>query len=211
MRRYGNAGRDTIALAATLVVIALVAGTAGWAAPNGKKATPSGPPPLSTTMPSIVAGEAGYASACAACHPASIRFRTASWRSAYTPAEVAGISMGRMLDHPAAENDLTKAWDVTAYVWTLPDTRADIRHGESLAFEAQKRLQAEAVRVALLHWHDLQDLRSASWVLTHTPDQVRKLMATVAGSTYTNLSPGDQQDLIAYTFASYFDWPPSWR
>lgn len=162
-------------------------------------------------MPDIVAGEAVYASACASCHPARARFSEPSWRLDYAPAQIAGVSMGRLLRHPAAEPDLARAWDVTAYVWTLPDNAASIKNGERLALEAEQRLQAHAVSVALLHWNDVENLRSSSWVLTHTPDDVKQVMSGLAGSAYTGLSPADKRDLIEYTFASYFVWPPNWR
>lgn len=214
--RPGNALAGLVALVVPLLLlgaVALAAGSSKTSTAVGSATTEgaASPVPLSPRRPDIAAGEAVYAAACASCHPARTRFTVPSWREAYTPAQIAGATLGRAFGHPAAEKDLTKAWDVTAYVWTLPDAAASVKNGESLALEAERRLQAHAVSVALLHWKDVQDLKSASWVLTHTPAQVSETMTKVAGSSFTELPPSDRQDLVAYTFASYFTWPPSWR
>lgn len=194
-----------------LIVPALILGAIALAAGSAQTSAAPGGAPLSPTRPDIAAGETIYAAACASCHPARTRFTVPSWRAGYTPAQIAGATLGRDLGHPAAERDLANAWDVTAYVWTLPDSASSVKNGEALAIEAERRLQAHAVSVALLHWQDVQDLKSAGWVLTHTPDQVAQVMRVLAGSTFTDLPPSDQRDLVEYTYASYFTWPPSWR
>lgn len=183
----------------------------GWAStlPTGAYGAP--PAPLAIPRePSIPAGESLYGSECAGCHADRGTFAGRSWRASLTPAEVARMLLGKAQGHPAAVAELGRAWDAAAFVWTLPDDGTGIRRGESLAFEASDALRSDVLSVALLHWNDLQNLKSASWVLNHTADDVDTLMRRLAGARYTNLPARDRQDLIDYVFASFFAWPGSW-
>ncbi len=195
------------ATAALALPVAVFWAVAMAAAPGAAKQ----PPPLTVPRkPSIAAGERLYPETCAACHRDRTVFADRSWRVGKTPAEVTRMLQGAARGHPAALPDLARAWDATAYVWTLPDDGASIRRGESLALEADKALRADVLSVALLHWNDLQDLKSASWVLNHTADEVETLMRRLAGSRYTDLQPEDRRALIDYVFASFFTWPSNW-
>jgi len=169
------------------------------------------PPPLAVPRkPDIVAGERLYGEACTACHSDRSAFADRSWRKGKTPAGVTRMLQGAAGGHPAALPDLAGAWDATAYVWTLPDDGPTIRKGERLALDAEKALRADVLSVALLHWNDLQDLKSATWVLNHTADDVDTSMRRLAGARYTGLQQGDRQALVDYVFASFFTWPPDW-
>ncbi len=195
----------TVALALPVAVLWAVA----MAAAPGAAAQQ--PPPLTVPRkPGITAGERLYPEACAACHRDPAVFADRSWRAGRTPAGVTRMLQGKAGGHPAALPDLARAWDATAYVWTLPDDGAGIRRGESLALDAEKALRADVLSVALLHWNDLQDLKSASWVLNHTADDVDTLMRRLAGARYTELQEGDRRALIDYVFASFFTWPSNW-
>ncbi|HKI56414.1 MAG TPA: hypothetical protein VKB31_04620 [Trueperaceae bacterium] len=198
-----------LAAASVTIGAALVASTT-WAAAAG-----GGPPaheqPLSVPgKPSIPAGAGVYRTSCQQCHPDRSRFATPAWRKGVAPAQIARTVLGRRAGHPAAVASLQAAWQVSGYLWTLPDDAADIRRGEQLALQADQALRSDALGLALFHWNDLQDLKSGEWVLNHTEGDVDQLMRTLAGSKYTSLSAGDRQDLVDYTFASFFVWPADW-
>lgn len=205
-RRRGGVVAAATAVALPLVVfwavaIAAAPGTTG----------PQAPPPLAVPhKPDIAAGESLYPKACAQCHANRATFADRSWRSGRTPAEVTRMLQRGAEGHPIVVPDLARAWDATAYVWTLPDDGASIRRGEGLALEAEKALRADVLSVALLHWNDVQDLKSASWVLNHTADDVDTLMLRLAGGRYRGLGAGDRRALIDYVFASFFTWPSNW-
>ncbi len=205
--RGGNLLAGGLALTLPVAVFWALA----WAAGPTAGVTRPAPPPLAVpAKPSIPAGAQLYTARCARCHSDPNRFAERSWRASQTPAEVARMLLGRAAAHPAALHDLATAWDVTAYVWTLPDDGDRIRRGESLALQAEKALRSDALSVLLLHWQELQDLKSASWVLNHTAGDVDTLMRGLAGSRYTGLPVTDRHDLVDYVFASFYRWPPSW-
>ncbi|MEJ2289790.1 MAG: hypothetical protein P8Y02_14345 [Deinococcales bacterium] len=206
-------GRRGTRLLLTVVALTLPAGVfcaVGWAAGGADAARPPRQPLAVPGKPSIPAGDRLFGEDCAHCHSDRSRFSERSWRTSRTPAEVTRMLLGEAAGHPAAVPDLASAWDATAYVWTLPDDGARIRRGESLALQAEKALRSDALSVLLLHWNDLQDLKSAAWVLNHTPGEVDALMRQLAGSRYTELSAADRRDLIDYVFASFFTWPVRW-
>jgi mono/diheme cytochrome c family protein len=205
-RRRAGLLASAVALALPVAVFWAVA----IAAAPGAGAAQEPPALAVPRKPSIPAGERLYGEACAACHRDRAPFADREWRTGRSPAEVTRMLQGRAEGHPAALPDLARAWDATAYVWTLPDDGASIRRGESLALEAEKALRADVLRVALLHWNDLQDLKSASWVLNHTADDVDTLMRRLAGARYTGLQAADRRALIDYVFASFFTWPSHW-
>ena len=85
-----------------------------------------------------------------------------------------------------------------------------IKHGESLAFEAQKRMEKEALWLFLTKGQDLMNLQSRDWVLSHTRGDIETLIINLAGDSYTSLAKNDQGALVDYIYASYFAWPESW-
>jgi len=185
-----------LALAATLLcALALAAERAPLAVPR---------------KPDVTAGERLYRDACTGCHGDPAAFGDRSWREGRSPADVTRMLQGGAGGHPAVLPDLGRAWDATAYVWTLPDDGATIRRGERLALDAEMVLRAEVLSVALLHWNDLQDLKRASWVLNHTAGDVDASMRRIAGDRYTGLAPDDRRALVDYVFASFFTWPSGW-
>lgn len=192
-----------------LVLAVLIAVAAAWSSAAGRPQPPAAPLPV-PGKPSIPAGGTLYATDCARCHADTSRFRQASWRANWTPADVARTVLGRLDGHPDAVTDLSAAWAVTGYVWTLPDDSARIRLGERLAFEADATLRSRSLSVLLFHWSELQDLKSGDWVLNHDEAAVDRLMRSLGGSSYTSLSTSDRRALIAYVFASYFVWPANW-
>jgi mono/diheme cytochrome c family protein len=197
-----------VAAAIALPVPALWAAAVAAAPQTG--GVPAPVPITGSRKPSIPAGEKLYVEACASCHADRARFAEATWRSTLSPGLVTSLLLGRTAGHPAALSDPARAWDAAAYVWTLPDSGQSIRRGESLAFDAEKMLRADALSVALLHWGDLQNLKSASWVLAHDVADVDALMYRLAGARYGNLTADDRRALIDYTFASFFSWPADW-
>ncbi|HKI58969.1 MAG TPA: hypothetical protein VKA00_07135 [Trueperaceae bacterium] len=194
-------------VATAVAVVGLVAASA--VAAGGPAKAASDPLPVAG-KPSIPAGEAVFGSRCAGCHGDGSRFTGTAWRKDVTPARVARIALGQAADHPASVTALKTAWQVTGYLWTLPDSGGDIRRGESLALQANDALRSDALGVVLFHWDALQNLKSGAWVLNHGEADVDRLMREVAGSKYTSLSSADRQDLIDYTFASFFEWPSGW-
>lgn len=199
-----------------LVCVAVAFGATLVLAPPGD-ASAAGPPtpaPQATLpvpgKPSIPQGEAVFGSRCAGCHHDRSRFAAPAWRDGITPARVARVALGEAAGHPAVVSALEVAWQVTGYLWTLPTDGTDIRRGESLALQADDLLRADALGTLLFHWGAVQNLKSATWVLNHRETDVDRLMRELAGPRYTALPPEDQQDLIDYTFASFFVWPPSW-
>lgn len=208
-----NASSWTLA-AFPLAAAALVAALLAW--PGARVAAAGGPAPAAEAplpvpgKPSIPNGEAVFGSSCAACHTDRSRFETPAWRAGTTPAQIVRIVLGRAAGHPEAVAATLAAWEVTGYLWTLPDSGRDIRRGESLALQADAALRSDALTTLLLHWNAIQNLKSAFWVLNHGESDVDRLMRQVAGSKYTGLPLSDRQDLIDYTFASFFVWPSSW-
>ncbi len=202
----GRTGRR-VAAAALLVVTFLCA--LALAATAGAATTDVAPLAV-PRKPSITAGERLYPDACAGCHGDPATFGDRAWRAGRSPADVTRMLQGGAEGHPAVVADLGSAWDATAYTWTLPDDGATIRRGERLALDAEKALRGDVLSVALLHWNDLQDLKSASWVLNHTADDVDSAMRRLAGARYSGLEPADRRALIDYVFASFFTWPRGW-
>jgi len=204
----GGVRRSALALLTATVLV--VAASAALAAGSDRHPAPQqGPLPV-PGKPSIPAGEAVYAAHCARCHDQVGRFAGRDWRAGRTPAWVTRVSLGMTAGHPAALSELEPAWEVTGYLWTLPDDGSDIRKGEGLALEANDALRSDAVGLVLFHWNELQNLKNGGWVLNHTEADVDGLMRHLAGSKYTALSAKDRQDLIDYTFASFFEWPSAW-
>lgn len=204
-----GAGLLALLLGATTAAGALAAVSAAQAA-TGRQATASDAPLPVPGKPSIPAGQALYASACVRCHGPEQRFAGRAWRKGMAPARVARTVLGIRAGHPEAVGSLTAAWEVTGYVWTLPFSGSEVRRGESLALEADRALRADALRLVLFHWNELQELRSGPWVLNHTEADVDRLMYDLAGARYASLSAADRQALIDYTVASFFEWPPRW-
>ncbi len=215
--RWGRAGGRVarrralaLAVAAAIALPASALWAAAVAAAPEAGSVRATAPLAGSRKPSIPAGERIYAEACASCHADRARFAEPTWRSTMSPGLVTSLLLGRTAGHPAALSDPARAWDAAAYVWTLPDDGERIRRGESMAFDAEKMLRADALSIALLHWGDLQDLKSASWVLAHNVADIDALMYRLAGARYGNLAADDRRALIDYTFASFFTWPADW-
>lgn len=196
--------RSRLPAALLLVVLVAVSAAVAWAG-SSQSGTLEVP-----REPSIPAGRAVFEASCSSCHGAPGRFGAGGWRRGLSPADVTRIALGEERDHPAAITDLGDAWDATAYVWTLATNGPQIRHGETLAYQASDALRQDAVGVALFHWHQVERLKDRTWVLNHDAEAVDGLMTDLAGSRFTGLSEGERNALTEYIFASYFTWPPSW-
>jgi hypothetical protein len=161
---------------------------------------------LPASKPDIVQGQAIYNASCSQCHTTTA-FAERSWKSSLTPASLAfglhNSSHGENLE-PA---DL---WHVTAYVWTQSATGSHIKHGEALAFEAEKRMKSDALWLFLTKGNDMMNLQNRDWVLSHTEADIDSVITGLAGDDYVALPATDKAALIDYIYASYFTWPESW-
>jgi hypothetical protein len=162
---------------------------------------------LPSSKPDIVQGEAIYEASCSQCHN-STAFSERAWKSSLTPvllvSELASSSHTETLEF----NDL---WHVTSYIWTQTSAGALIKHGETLALEAERRMKKDALWLLLTKGQDIMNLQNRDWVLTHTENEIDEVIAGLAGETYTALSDTDKKSLIDYIYASYFTWPEAWR
>jgi hypothetical protein len=155
--------------------------------------------------PDISQGQIVYVASCTQCH-SSNAFADPSWKRDLTPARVV---LDLFTGH-VKELTLTDIWHATAYAWTQSSNGQTIKHGEALAFEAQKRMEKEALWLFLTKGQDLMNLQSRDWVLSHTKEDIKTLIINLAGDSYTSLANSDQEALIDYIYASYFVWPETW-
>jgi hypothetical protein len=162
---------------------------------------------LPNFKPDISRGQSIFAASCSQCHSSSA-FNEPEWKHSITPANVV---MNLSESNHANNLGLEDLWHVTAYTWTKSSTGQDIKHGESLALEAQQRMEKDALWLFITKGQDLMNLQSRDWVLSHTKDDLRSLIINLAGDRYSTLSETDQEALINYIYASYFVWPETWQ
>ena len=155
--------------------------------------------------PDITMGQSIYSQSCSQCH-SSTAFSDSAWKTELTPARVA---LDLSTSH-AKDLELEEVWHAVAYTWTQSSDGKTIKHGEALAFEAQKRMEKEALWLFLTKGQDLMNLQSRDWVLSHTKEDIQTLIINLAGDSYSTLSENDQRALVDYIYASYFAWPESW-
>lgn len=200
----------TLCLAAALTLLLIVAAAPAAA----QRAGSEDPAPLAVPgKPSIPKGEERFAADCASCHDAQQDFGAKAWRAELRPADVARIVLGEAAepaDHPAVVTELSAAWELTGYVWSLGTDGPEVRRGEALALEAGDELEGNAVNLALFHLKQVHDLRSGRWVLNHTQGEVMDLMGDLAGERFAALDASDRQALAEYITLSYFVWPADW-
>jgi hypothetical protein len=156
--------------------------------------------------PDITQGQDIYAQSCSQCH-SSTAFTDTQWKTSLTPASV-------VLDLANSSHtnlELESLWHVVAYTWTQSSDGKTIKHGESLALEAQKRMEKEALWLFLTKGQDLMNLQSRNWVLSHTRGDIQTLILNLAGDSYSSLPENDQRALVDYIYASYFTWPETWK
>jgi hypothetical protein len=156
--------------------------------------------------PDISLGQSIYTQSCSQCH-SSTAFVDPSWKAELTPARVVlNLSTSSHTDL-----ELESLWHAVAYTWTQSSNGSEIKHGEALALEAQKRMEKDALWLLLTKGQDLMNLQSRDWVLSHTKEDIRSLIVNLAGDSYTTLSATDQEALVNYIYASYFMWPETWK
>jgi hypothetical protein len=157
--------------------------------------------------PDIVQGEAIYQTSCAQCHSPTA-FAKRAWKSSLTPvllvADLSASSHPEMLE-------IDDLWHVTSFIWTQSSGGSGIQYGESLAFEAEKRMKQDALWLLLTKGRDIMNLQSRDWVLSHTEAEIDSVITGLAGDDYLALPPTDKAALIDYIYASYFTWPKTWR
>jgi hypothetical protein len=161
---------------------------------------------LPTSKPDILQGQAVYEASCSQCHR-SAAFAERAWKSSLTPvalvADLASSSHTTILE-------FDNLWHVTSYIWTQSSGGAGIKYGESLAFEAERRMRKDALWLLLTKGRNIMNLQNRDWVLSHTVAEIDSVITGLAGDTYTTLPETDKEALIDYIYASYFTWPEVW-
>jgi hypothetical protein len=161
---------------------------------------------LPTLKPDILQGQAVYEASCSQCHN-NTAFAEREWKASLTPialvSDLAGSSHAKPLE-------FAEAWHVTSYLWTQTSGGAGIKYGESLAFEAERRMRKDALWLLLTKGGDLMNLQNRDWVLSHTELEIEAVLTNLVGDTYTRLPETDKAALIDYIYASYFTWPEEW-
>jgi hypothetical protein len=161
---------------------------------------------LPTSKPDIVQGQAVYEASCSQCHN-NTAFSKREWKSSLTPVSLVSDLASSSHAEGLEFDDL---WHVTSYIWTQSSGGAGIKYGESLAFEAERRMKKDALWLLLTKGRDIMNLQSRDWVLSRTKTEIDSVIMGLAGDTYTTLPETDKEALLEYIYASYFTWPDSW-
>jgi hypothetical protein len=153
--------------------------------------------------PDISQGQRIYSASCSQCH-SSTAFTDPSWKHSLTPASMV---MNLSSSSHAAGLTFEDLWHVTAYTWMKSSDSEEVAQGKTLALEGKRRMEKEALWLLLTKGHELMNLQSRDWVLSHSQEDVNTLITSLAGEPYTSLSENDKQALMSYIYASYFIWP----
>ena len=210
-----------IAVFVVLVMLLAVTASVVWAE--------HGLLPPAQFRPSVPAGAEVYEQQCASCHggyhyelddevlhgeqvnePAPPDFSSRSWRRELSPAAVASIALGSN-DHPEAAASTDDAWHATAFIWSLPMHREEIRQGVDLVEHARELAMGRGLLSLLDVELDLRELQHRDWVFTHSPADVEDNLFDIAGDELNELSEEQQAILIDHIFVTHFEVPEGWR
>ncbi len=167
---------------------------------------------------SVTNGQQLYSNYCASCHgdnakggsQSKLNFTSPAWSKDYSPAEIVNIALGVNKNHPAALKDSQKAWDVTAYLWTLPLSSNVIKEGQSEVEKAASLMKKGGIAFLISKGGEIKELENVNWIMQHKESDIVKLIKDLAADQYNALNQEHQQALIDYIYASHFKLPSGW-